>query len=97
MLRRVPKRGDVVVYRKSKHSTRPGPRAKDVQPAATGDDYSYYVDKFWAVAEVRDNDTLLLKTREGKSHEVSADDPNLRAVTWWDRLWFGSRFPALHD
>jgi hypothetical protein len=97
MLRRQVKPGDVVVYRKSKHSTRPGPRAKDVYAAQTGDDYSYYVDKFWVVAEVGDGGTLLLKTRLGKAHRVEADDPNLRHVTLWDRIRYGKRFPKLDE
>jgi hypothetical protein len=95
MLQQPPKQGDVLVYRKSKHSTRPGPRAKDVQPASKGDDYSYYVEKFWIVTDIHDDGTLRLKTREGKTHEISTNDPNLRAVNFWDRLWFRRRFPHL--
>ena len=97
MLRQPPKQGDVIVYRKIKHSTRPGPRAKDVHPASRGDDYSYYVDKFWIVTEVGEDGTLVLKTREGKTHQISAKDPNLRPVSLWDRLMYGRRFPAMQS
>ena len=96
-MQRLPKKGDVLVYRKTKHSTRPGPRAQGVHPAPSGDNYSYFVDKFWIVSHIGDDGTLVLKTRAGKIHEVSADDPNLRAVSLWDRLRFGSRFPTLEQ
>lgn len=39
--------GDLVVYRKSKRSTAPGPRAKNIQPATHGEEYGYSVDKYW--------------------------------------------------
>ena len=95
MLQQPPKRGDVVIYRKAKRSTRPGPRAKEIYPATQGDDYTYFVDKFWVVADVGEDGTLVLRTREGKLHEVSPTDPNLRRTSLWDRLWFGPRFPQL--
>lgn len=89
------KPGDFVVYRMPKQSTHPGPRAKDVYAAAHGDTYSYFVEKFWIVAEVREDNKLLLRTRRGKEHLVDADDPNLRHASWWSRLIWRGRFPKL--
>ena len=63
--------GDRVVFAVSKRSTRPGPRAKGIVPAAQGDSYSYTVDKFWMVVSVED-DELTLVTRTGKEHRISA-------------------------
>ena len=97
MPRKKLKLGDVVVYRKSKHSTHPGERAKNIHPASAGDNYQYTVDKFWIVGEIQSDGRLLLKTRQGKTHLIEPDDPNLRRVTLWDRLRFGSRFPTLED
>jgi len=85
--------GDVVVYRKQKSSAVPGPHAKGVWPAANGDTYSYFVDKFWRVVEVGSDDTIIVSTRKGKRHTIPAGDPNLRRVHWWERLLFKSRFP----
>lgn len=85
--------GDVVVYRKQKCSLRPGPHARDIYPAAHGDSYSYSVEKFWRVAAVQPDDTLVVRTRRGKEHTVSADDPSLRRAHWWERLLFWHRFP----
>jgi len=55
MLRAKLKPGDVVVYRKHKHTTHPGPRARQVDPSSKGDYYTYVVDKFWVVGQVLGN------------------------------------------
>ncbi len=85
--------GDWVIYRKSKQSPLPGPRAKDVSPTAHGEDYSYVVDKFWIVQEVLGSgERLRLRTRRGKEHELSASDPNLWPARWWERWLYRQRF-----
>lgn len=84
--------GDWVIYRKTKFSTHPGPRAQDVTPAPNGDEYSYCVDKFWVVIDARQDGTLLLRTRRGKEHVVRPDDPNLRKANWWERWRHRERF-----
>jgi hypothetical protein len=89
------KRGDRVVYKMSKHSTMPGPRAKDILPAPHGDDYSYQVDKYWVVLEMADEGHIVVRTRRGKEHVVPATDPNLRPANWLEKLLYGSRFPKL--
>jgi hypothetical protein len=87
--------GDWVIYRKTKFSTHPGPRAQNVLPAEHGDEYAYTVDKFWVVADVRQGGTLLLKTRRGKSHVVSQSDPNLHRANWWQKWRHRRRFEAI--
>ncbi len=87
------KLGDPVIFRMHKHSRRPGRRAQHIDPAPQGETYRYQVEKFWVVAEVYDNGDLLLRTRRGKAHRLKAADPNLRRATWWERLWYGGRFP----
>jgi hypothetical protein len=88
------KPGDPVIFRVTKHSYRPGRRAQSIHPAPHGDAYTYQVDKFWVVADIRDDGKLLLlRTRRGKTHDIKADDPNLRHATWWERLWHSDRFP----
>jgi len=89
------KPGDAVVYHLSKVSTDPGPRAKDVHPAEFGETYSYVVEKYWTVAEVLPNGQLVLVTRRGKRHVLSAADPCLRPARWWERWLYRSRFPDL--
>ncbi len=87
--------GDWVIYRKTKHSPVPGPRAENVLPAEHGDDYCYTVDKFWIVTGVLPGGRLVLKTRRGKTHTVSQADPNLRKANWWERRRYRSRFELL--
>jgi hypothetical protein len=87
--------GDFVIYRKHKFSVHPGPNAKGIFPAPHGDYYSYCVDKFWRVISVQPNHEVVICTRRGKQHTVAADDPALRRATWWERLLFRHRFPAL--
>ena len=87
--------GDKVVFSKDKHSPSPGPRARDIAAAPKGDDYSYIVAKYWVVAEVNPDGTLLLRTRRGKEHRIAKSDPRLRHATLWERLRFRKRFPSL--
>ncbi len=87
--------GDPVIYRKSKHSASPGPRAADVQPAPRGEYYAYKVDKFWTVAEVRPDGMIVVRTRRGKEHLLEAGDRALRKARWWERLLYRDRFPEL--
>ncbi|GIW78837.1 MAG: hypothetical protein KatS3mg105_0644 [Gemmatales bacterium] len=88
--------GDLVVYRKHKFTSHPGPRAKHIAPAPHGDSYSYLVDKFWIVTELSENQKeMVLMTRTGKKHRVSVDDPNVRHANWWERLFLRHRFPKL--
>jgi len=84
--------GDWVIYRKSKQSTQPGPRAEGIKPFEKGDGYAYTVDKYWVVAEVRDDGHLLLRTRRGKEHVIAPDDPALHKANWWQRWRRRKRF-----
>jgi hypothetical protein len=89
------KPGDFVIYRMPKHTTRPGPRAKEITPAEKGDTYDYVVEKFWLVADVTEDGKLVLRTRTGKERVVEADDPKVRRASWWERTIFSQRFPRL--
>ena len=84
--------GDWVVYRKTKYSASPGPRAKEIAPEPNGEAYLYCVEKFWVVASV-ENGRVGLKTRRGKQHTIDSSDPNLRPARWWERLLYRDRFP----
>jgi len=74
--------GDFIVYRKAKHSTHPGPRARGVRPAVRGDDYAYHVDKYWLIVAVAKGDKLVARTRRGKKHLLNRHDPAVRRATW---------------
>jgi len=87
--------GDWVVFRKTKHSEHPGPRATNVAPAPNGDGYSYTVDKFWIVREVRADGSVLLQTRRGKQHVVPSGHACLRKASLLQRLFYRSRFTAI--
>ena len=84
--------GDWVIYRKSKQSPIPGPRAQQVSPSPRGEAYSYVVDKFWIVSEVVDENHVRLRTRRGKEHLVSTVDRTLRPVRFWERWLYRRRF-----
>ncbi|MCA9057064.1 MAG: hypothetical protein KDA85_01135 [Planctomycetaceae bacterium] len=87
--------GDWVVYRKTKFSNHPGPRAHNLYAARNGDQYTYTVDKFWVVAAINEDGMLLLQTRRGKQHTVRPNDPLLRHPTWLERWRYRTRFPSL--
>lgn len=89
--------GDFVIYRKSKQSTQPGPRAANVQPARNGDNYSYTVDKFWIVEEVMEDGTVIAATRRGKKNEIRSDDPLLKRANLLERFLYRSRFASIVD
>lgn len=84
--------GDWIIYRKSKRSQNPGPRAEQIQPAGGGEGYSYVVEKYWVVKEVQPGNQLLLQTRRGKTHLLSATDPTIRKANWWQRFRHRRRF-----
>ncbi len=86
------KPGDWAVYRKSKRSTTPGPRATNVMASSKGESYTYIVDKFWVVDSTLPGDRLLLRTARGKTHVIDANDPNLRKPSWLRRLLWRERF-----
>jgi hypothetical protein len=89
--------GDAIVYRKQKTSTRPSPRAYAIRPAGQGDDYSYFVDKFWTVENVLSDGRLVVTTRTRKHHYLRPDDPNLRKAGLIVRLRYRRRFPELAE
>ena len=100
-MRQVFQERDLVVYVKQKHGPHPSPRAHDVRPTPSGDDYDYVIDKYWVVERVLEDGRLLLRTPGGKLHEIAPDDPSLRRPTWRERvalrLWDRARLRALGD
>lgn len=94
MFQRKFKVGDWVVYRVTKRSTNPGPRAQNIEPAPRGESYAYQVDKYWAV-EAIDGDQVILRTRRGKTHTLGQSDPMLRHARWWEKQFLGYRFPRI--
>ena len=88
------KPGDCVVYTKQKVSDHPGRHARGVFPAPNGDSYTYRVDKFYRVLAVQPGDRVVVLTRRGRRHVLSAEDPALRRASWWERLLRRRRFPA---
>ncbi len=86
--------GDWVVYKKSKRSSSPGPRAKRVVGSHKGESYTYVVDKFWVVESVLPDGQLLLRTAKGKANVVVATDWNLRHASLLQRILWRSRFQA---
>ena len=87
--------GDPLIYRKPKVSPRPGPRARNVQPSESGEDYYYEVDKFWTAANVQDDGRLVAVTRTGKKVYLSPEDERLRKARLIERLRYKERFPAM--
>jgi hypothetical protein len=89
--------GDFLIYRKSKASPRPGPRARNVQASEKGDDYYYEVDKFWTVSDVLDDGRLVAVTRTGKRVYLTPEDERLRKPGLLDRVRYRRRFPSLEQ
>jgi hypothetical protein len=87
------KPGECVIYRKQKFSTHPGPRATSVWPTPNGDYYSYCVEKYYRVIAMQSENQVVVSTRRGRRHTLSADDPALRRARWWERLLLRRRFP----
>lgn len=84
--------GDWAVYRKSKRSTSPGPRAANIVAAEKGESYTYVVDKFWVVESILPDNQIRVRTARGKMHVIALDDPNLRRPSWLQRLIWRDRF-----
>jgi len=90
------RKGDPIIFAKTKFSPHPGPRAENIDPSSQGETYSYLVKKFWTVLECRD-DHLLVQTRRGKTHRVKLSDPALRTPSWWEQFRYRERFPSLDE
>jgi hypothetical protein len=88
------KPGDCVIYRKQKFSAHPGPNAKAVWPAANGDHYTYFVDKFYRVVALEPDDRIVVITRRGRRRTLEASDMGLRRARWWHRVLLRRRFPT---
>lgn len=86
--------GDRVVYTTDKYTASPGPRAKNIFAAPCGESYQYQVEKYWLVSEVREDGTLIAKTRRGKLHTIACSDPRLRKATLLERLLRSRWFPS---
>ncbi len=89
--------GDLLVFRKSKVSKSPGPRAMNVSPSKAGDFYGYTVDKYWIVKEVLPEGSLLVQTTRGKELTLPADDMALRKPYIWERWFLRKRFKKLSE
>ena len=86
-------RGDVIVYAKQKWSASPEPHARAVSATASGDMYSYVVDKFWRVVGKEDEGVLRVRTRTGKEHWVAEGDRSLRRSNLFERILMRNRIP----
>lgn len=89
--------GDRVVFTRDKHTTKPGPRAKNVVATPHGEMYEYQVDKYWLVVGVQADGQLIFKTRRGKYHSFPANDPRLRKASLWERIFRSKLFPVAGD
>lgn len=89
--------GDKVVYRKTKFSTHPGNRARDITASEHGENYTYFVDKYWVVTEVLGDGRVVARTRRGKLNYLRPDDPNLRKARLIEEVLHGSWFPKLAE
>ncbi|MEE2938505.1 MAG: hypothetical protein VYA84_21155 [Planctomycetota bacterium] len=89
--------GDWAVYRKSKRSVSPGPRAYNIMAASKGDSYTYVVEKFWIVESVTPDKEVCLRTARGKRNRISLDDPNLRRPSWYQRILWRARFREVEE
>ncbi len=86
--------GEAIIYRVTKRSTHPGPRATEVRPAKRGDSYTYHVEKYWRVKETTNDGKVVLVTRRGKERVCSEDDPNMRRPGLIARWLHANRFPS---
>jgi hypothetical protein len=87
--------GDPIVYRKQKASARPSLRAYDITPAGQGENYTYFVDKYWTVAEVLKNGLIVAVTRTNKRHYLQPDDPHVHRAGLIERIKCRDRFPKV--
>lgn len=88
--------GDRVVFTRDKHTTKPGPRAKNVVATPHGEMYEYQVDKYWLVVGIQPDGQLVLQTRRGKRHVFPTTDPRLRKAGLLERLFKAKLFPTLN-
>ncbi len=86
--------GDCVVYRKTKHKSRPARRATKVHPTPKGETYTYSIDKYCRVVDVDRDGQVTLLTRRSGHITVDVNNPRLRRARWWERWLRAKLFPA---
>ncbi len=84
--------GDLVVYRLTKQSESPGPRAQSIEPSRYGESYRYQVDKYWIIESLND-EGIVVRTRRGKTRMINHDDRCLRRANILERTFLRGRFP----
>lgn len=85
-------KGQLVIYRKKKHTTHPSGKAKNIQPTQRGEYYDYTVDKYWVVFEVTRN-CIYCKTKNDKIVMVESGDPSLIKANLFYRIFKRYLFP----
>ena len=85
--------GEMIVQTVHKQSPTPGPRAKEVYPARSGNYVDYVVDKFRRVVAV-DSNWITLMTRRHKIIQLKPDDPTLRKPGLLERIRYRDKFPS---
>ncbi len=88
--------GDRVVCAVAKCGTHPSPRAQQLSPSRSGEEYRYFIRKYWLVVRV-EGAQLLVRTRRGKERWVSADTPTLHRARWWELWFYNARFPKVES
>lgn len=86
--------GELVAFRRTEFATQPAPGARDIAPTPNGDGYSYFVTQYYCVVANRPGNKLVLRSRHGHEHELSADDPNLRKTNLLEKLFVSRQFAA---
>jgi hypothetical protein len=84
--------GSMVVQTVRKHSSNPGPRAREVCPETHGDYIDYVVDKFRRVVSVASGEVTVI-TRRGKLVRLKVSDPTLRKARLFERIRYRDKFP----
>lgn len=87
--------GQYIVFSKLKCSSSPGPRAREIDPASSGEAYTYLVDKFWVIKETLADGRVVVLTRGGKEHILDPDGGSCRHPSLWERLRYRQRLNDL--
>ncbi|MCA9194055.1 MAG: hypothetical protein KDB03_19925 [Planctomycetales bacterium] len=85
--------GEKVVFVRDKYATNPEPNAKNIIASRNGEGYFYHIVKYWRIIEIQD-ESVVVRTRHGRTRQLRANDPRLRRAYWWETLVYASRFPA---
>ena len=83
--------GDIVVYSGRMSGPRPGPAAQNIVPSENGESYTWHVEHYARILDVRPNGFLLVRSETDGESIVDSQSVSIRRLNLMQRLFRNPR------